>query len=101
MHPTKRQSFADKSDSTFYNISDLIESFLLVKASGSQGAAAPTVEEMLREDSPELEEVKEEEVGVELGVEEELERELERRRRTPSGRRTPLCGRHRFRRNIS
>ena len=56
---------------------------------------------MLREDSPELEEVKEEEVGVELGVEEELERELERRRRTPSGRRTPLCGRHRFRRNIS
>merc|ERR1712004_831613 len=39
----------------------------------------------------------EEEVGVELGVEEELERELERRRRTPSGRRTPLCGRHRHR----
>jgi len=62
-----------------------------------EGAAAPTVEEMLREDSPELEEVKEEEVGVELGVEEELERELERRRRTPSGRRTPLCGRHRHR----
>merc|ERR1712029_200299 len=52
---------------------------------------------MLREDSPELEEVKEEEAGVELGVEEELERELERRRRTPSGRRTPLCGRHRHR----
>merc|ERR1712012_243774 len=62
-----------------------------------EGAAAPTVEEMLREDSPELEEVKEEEMGVELGVEEELERELERRRRTPSGRRTPLCGRHRHR----
>merc|ERR1711973_585704 len=36
------------------------------------------------------------EMGVELGVE-ELERELERRRRTPSGRRTPLCGRHRHR----
>merc|ERR1712227_278616 len=52
-----------------------------------EGAAAPTVEEMLREDSPELEEVKEEELG----------RELERRRRTPSGRRTPLCGRHRHR----
>ena len=50
------------------------------------------MEEMLREDSPECEE--EEEVVV-AGMEEELEREVEKRRRTPSGRRTPLCGRHR------
>ena len=57
---------------------------------------------MLREDSPECEEEEEEPVvaGMEeepvvAGMEEELEREVEKRRRTPSGRRTPLCGRHR------
>ena len=46
---------------------------------------------MLREDSPECEE----EEPVVAGMEEELEREVERRKRTPSGRRTPVCGRHR------
>ena len=49
---------------------------------------------MLREDSPECEEEEEAE-PAEGGMEEELEREVERRKRTPSGRRTPLCGRHR------
>ena len=53
------------------------------------------MEEMLREDSPECEEEEE----VVAGMEEELEREVEKRRRTPSGRRTPLCGRHRGGRN--
>merc|ERR1719397_1466121 len=63
-----------------------------------EGAAAPTVEEMLREDSPECEEEEEEaEQQAEVGMEEELEREVERRKRTPSGRRTPVCGRHRHR----
>ena len=49
---------------------------------------------MLREDSPECEE-EEEEAEPAGGMEEELEREVERRKRTPSGRRTPVCGRHR------
>ena len=55
---------------------------------------------MLREDSPECEEEEEEEEEAaqsrEVGMEEELEREVERRKRTPSGRRTPVCGRHRY-----
>ena len=50
---------------------------------------------MLREDSPECEEEEEAE-PAEVGMEEELEREVERRKRTPSGRRTPVCGRHRY-----
>ena len=50
---------------------------------------------MLREDSPECEEEEEEGEPAEGGMEEELEREVERRKRTPSGRRTPVCGRHR------
>merc|ERR1712037_1090925 len=62
-----------------------------------EGAAAPTVEEMLREDSPECEEEEDEAEPAEGGMEEELEREVERRKRTPSGRRTPVCGRHRHR----
>merc|ERR1712121_266082 len=56
-----------------------------------EGAAAPTVEEMLREDSPECEE---EVQSREVEMEEQLDY---RRRRTPSGRRTPVCGRHRHR----
>ena len=50
---------------------------------------------MLREDSSECEGEEEEVDHAEVGMEEELEREVERRKRSRSGRRTPVCGRHR------